>query len=140
MEKSRLIEQIYTKRSSHYKDIRHLFTPKALTKRIGEVDRFIECIPVKERKPENLRYKKLWIERRLLIWKRELYITPIPELTLVRWQVELTDKRYGNEEGEDKEKLKKDHLLPLLELNFYETSVDELVRMLAEIEAVDNHQ
>lgn len=138
--KSHLIEQIYTKRSSQYKDIRHLYTPKAITKRLGEVERFIASIPLGERKESNIGWKKLWIERRLLIWKRELYTNPIPELTLIRWQVELTDKRYGDDAGQDKEELKKQHLLPLLQLNFYTTSENELALILAQIEAADQHQ
>lgn len=138
--KSRLIEQIYTKRRSQYKDIRHLCTPKAITKRIDQVDRLIASMPPSERKDGNLGWKKLWIERRLLIWKRALYTNPIPELTLVRWQVELTDKCYGIKAGRDEEELKKDHLLPLLELNFYTTSEVELAHILAQIEATDYQQ
>ena len=138
MNRTQLIEQIYTKRRDLYKDIRHLFTERSISRRLGETEKLVLRIPINQRNASNRKYKKLWLERRLLRWKRELYTNYIPELTLIRWRAELTDKRYGVEENVDNDQLKKDHTIALLELEFFTKSDAQLTEILAFIEAEDN--
>lgn len=134
-----LIGEIYDRRAANYKDIRHLVTIKAMEKRLGEVNRLITEIPIIKRVSSNRRYKKLYLESRLIHWKRRLYSDRSVAMTLIRWQVEITDKNSweGKEESVDRDRRKRDQTLQLLQLELYRKTDDELRQILAEIERDD---
>jgi len=129
-----LIYEIYDRR-----DIRHLVTTKAMDKRLGEVNRLITKIPAIKRVSSNRSYKKLYLESRLIHWKRRLYNDRTVAMTIIRWQVELTDKNTWerNEEPVDRDRRKRDQTLQLLQLGLYLKTDDELREILAKIERDD---
>ena len=133
-----LIDEIYDRRANNYKDIRYLYTKNAMDKRLATIKALIAVIPSSQRKPSNLKYKKLILESRLLQWKKHLYADKTPCMTLVRWQLELTDKRYGVDDRiEDNATLKRQHLLPLLQMDLSRKSDDQLREILVEIRKED---
>lgn len=134
-----LICEIYDRRAPNYKDIRHLVTNKAMDKRLGEVNRLITNIPAIKRVSSNRSYKKLYLESRLIHWKRRLYNDRTVAMTITRWQVELTDKNTWerNEDPVDRDRRKRDHTLQLLQLELYLKTDDELREILAKIERDD---
>lgn len=134
-----LIDEIYDRRADNYKDIRHLYTKNAMDKRLDRIKTLVATIPPSQRKASNLKYKKLILESRLLQWKRHLYTDKTPSMTLFRWQLELTDKRYGlNDPREDNAARKREHLLPLLQMELYQKTDDQLREILVDIRKEDN--
>ena len=88
-----LISEIYELRKDNYKDIRHLYTENAMTKRLDTIKQLISKIPPSQRVSSNLKYKKLHLESRMILWKKAVYTTKDQCMTFTRFQMELTDKR-----------------------------------------------
>lgn len=131
-----LVSQIYELRKDNYKDIRHLHTENAMTKRLATINQLISKIPPSQRVPANLKYKKLRIESRMILWKRVVYTTKDPCMTFTRFQMQLTDKHSydGPESIQVKEAHKREQIVPLLNLELIKKSDDELRQIIADIQ------
>ncbi len=130
-----LINELYELRKDNYKDLRCFHTDKAMDKRLETIKQLIAKIPPRDRVPTNMKYKKLTLESRLLRWKKCVYVTKDPCMTLVKMQLQLSDKhswekgvKYSKEETES---LKKQQILPLLHLELIKKTDDELRDMIA---------
>jgi hypothetical protein len=128
-----LVEQIYDKRESLYKDLRPLNSVAKLDKRAKEVKRLRE-----KTGRETRTYKKLVVESCLIAYKRAVYADPDPGLvmSLTRWDLQLTDKQSwdGKEDAETKAREKKKHTVPLLNLVHGLESDERLRAILASID------
>lgn len=122
-----LVTEIYHRHEDQYADVSRYYTNAAITKRITTIDAYINEIPLNKRQSNNARYKRLWIERRLLTTKQLIYTRRTPDMAFDRWTLELTDKR-GNfsENAEERKKRKDEHILTLLNLIMKNCSDDQL--------------
>lgn len=130
-----LVDEIYDKRPDNYKDIRHLYTVNAINRRLASIKTMISKIPQSKRVSSNKKYKNLYLESRLLLWKRAVYTTKDPVVCLTKWTLELTDKRYGNDG--DQAALKREHTLPLLQMHMHDKTDDQLREILRLIDEGD---
>lgn len=134
-----LIRQIYEKRASNYPELRHLHTTRTMSNRLSKLKAMINKIPKEKRNSQNKKYKCLSIEFRLLQWKKIVYETADPIMASVKWQLQLTD-RYKWESTESLERRlegKKEHILPLLNMDMFKQSEEALTGLLHKIEDDD---
>lgn len=131
-----LIEQIYDRKKESYKDIRHLHTEKTMTRRLDEIHRLINKIPVEKRViATNKKYKLLVWEQRLLTFKKAIYLDKGAVMAMTRFTLQASD-RYSWEGRADTNSIreaasKKAHILPLLNLVLIKKTDDELRQILA---------
>lgn len=129
-----LVEQIYDKKRENYKDIRHLHTVNAMTKRLDEIKRLITKIPESKRVIRtNKKYKLLVWEQRLLTYKKAIYVDGGALMAMTRFMLQTSDKYSweGKEDVRVREVAKKNHILPLLNLILIKQTDDQLRQILA---------
>ena len=68
-----LLRQLYEKKKHNYRDTRRFGTVRSIDARIEEIKRQIRGVAIEKRTPSNAKFKKLWLEKRLLGWKRAIY-------------------------------------------------------------------
>ncbi len=130
-----LIDEIYELRKQYYVDIRHINTINAMTKRINTIEGMMRSIPEASRNTRNLRYRRLYCERRFLLWKKVIYASSSTSVMFFeKFELQLSQKSVG-ETAEQKESLKKSHLLPLLNLELLEKTDEQLREIILAIRA-----
>jgi hypothetical protein len=136
--RNRIIEEIYDKKKENYKDLRNFNTFKKIEKRINDVKLLISKIPKSKRTADNQKFKRLSIEKSLLIFKSAIYdkqkfsTQPI-QVTLSRLELECLDNQWFYKEKETpdiKEERKKESTLILLKLIFLPKGNEQLQKIL----------
>ncbi len=133
--KRQLIRRLYEKKSDNYKDTRRFTTVAAISKRITEVRRMMSAIGAEKRVHTNGRYKKLWLEQRLLGWKLVIYKDNGPDTPLkvmvVKRLLQATDCMSGCPVSrEDAVREKSDQIVALLEFDLHDRDAAQLQRLI----------
>lgn len=126
-ERRQLLATLYDAHSGDYADFRRHNTENKLIQRQNELSRMIRQTPDQQKKTK--RYKRLVLERRMLVMKRVLQYGADPPLGLVldRALLQLTDQMPGvRESALEKELHKRDATLVLLKYMYMGKSDDEL--------------
>jgi hypothetical protein len=99
-----LLHRLYECKKPNYNDVRQYRTPSAITKRVEIINTQMHRIDARRRNHTNIKYKKLWLEKRMLLWKLELYKEPHmtePSLvTLNRALLQLSECKQKDDGGE----------------------------------------
>ena len=132
MDKSKqyFIDKIYDKTKNNYSDITHLTTVKSLTTRLSMIRLAVNNIPENRRTRLNKKFKKLYIESRLIRYKLALYIENNKELPshihYMRKVLELTDRNENINQLSDRENNKKLQNITLLQFIFARATDKEM--------------
>jgi len=132
-QRKELVARLYAKRAHLYRDPTRYTNVAQLSRRIDALGAQIRAVPAGERVPANAPYRRAWLERRLLSWKRRLYEargapgTPMA-VVLWAWQLQLNDGRHGRAE---RQACKEAQLKLLLYISLATVELDELRRMAA---------
>ncbi len=133
MERERLINTIYDRRSDNYKDIRHLTTKKKLTDRLNLIKTICSRIPENKKVSTNIVYKKYYWEAILIRMKlRVCYTEPmplclVPEKMVLLFNDRLLERRENNVEKASNKRITS---LILLKYHLLAKSDDELQQIV----------
>ena len=96
----------------------------------GSVKKSVRTIPIQKRVHTNTRFKKLWLEQRLLGWKCQIYKAEsqsLPmEVSLMRHLLELTDKPAWEETSEERAESKREQIEALLYISLYTQPIEAI--------------
>jgi hypothetical protein len=107
----------------------------AIDKRTDEIKKMISGFPAGKRVPSNMKFKKLWLENRLLGWKRAMYQAKGPDTPLQVMMATLvlqaTDRWPSVRlEAAEAARCKSDQITTLLEFELHDKDDAQLQRLV----------
>lgn len=129
-----LIGRLYERKRRNYRDPTRFTKCQTIETRLATIKQTVNAIPLHKRIHTNGKFKKCWLERRLLGWKLQVYKadreTLPPEMSLMRLRMELTDRPGWKETGEERAERKRQQIEDLLYLSLCTRSLEEIQRLV----------
>jgi hypothetical protein len=138
-ERELLIRELYLRDRTNFRDVRRYRTKRAIQKRLWQLEEEMETVAEEERTARSKLFRRMWVERRLLLIKSMLHRHVNPDdatqfdlrCALLRMKLEQSERDwYESETRQQKAERKEAHIIALLTFDLATQSDAELRSLL----------